>query len=322
MTSDPVDLDARRHRAGPPTRSESIALGAFRTGRVEEIEEDEVPETAARYWSVTTILDVLDKPGLRYWFRNAAIDVLLDVYDGRNPAGAYQLRDGAERVETTSRKKVRSYVGSRMYRRDGERTATQLGIDVHDGLERWAIAGKRPGVDATVARYLDVVERDFFRAFRPTYEAAEMTVLHETWGYAGTLDAIVVIDGKRFVVDYKTSDVDVDDFGKNKGPYPEAALQIAAYRFAELSCWNAKRVTSGQRYYVIDDVARASAVPMPEIDGGLIVQVSPERARVHPVACGPDVHTYFGHVLELASWSFGASRSAVKPPLIPPTDAA
>lgn len=292
---------------------------AVRTGRVVEIEEAEVPPDAATYLSVTTILDQLDKPGLRYWFRNAAIDALLDMYEGRNPAGAYELRDGSERIETTDRRKVRAYVGSRMYRRDGARSATQLGTDVHDALEAWAIDGARPGADAVVSGYLDVVERDFFQAFRPTYEAAEMTVVHETWGYAGTLDAIVVIDGKRFVVDYKTSDVDLDDRGKNKGPYPEAALQVAAYRHAEISCWNAKRVTGGQRYYVIDEAARASAVPMPEVDGGLVVQVSPERARVHPVACGADVHTFFGHLLELASWSFGGgASSAVKSPLIPP----
>lgn len=293
-------------------------LAATRAGRVTEIEESDVRPEDATYWSVTTILDVLDKPGLRHWFRNAAIDALLAVYEGRNPAGAYVLRDGAERIETTDRRKVRSYVGSRMYRRDGERSATQLGTDVHDALERWTLDGRRPGVDATVARYLDVIERDFLGPFAPTFEAAEMTVLHETWAYAGTLDAIIVLDGRRYVLDWKTSDADLNDNGKNKGPYPEAALQLAAYRHAELSCWNAKRVTGGQRYYVIDPAARAAAVPLPEIHGGLIVQVSPERARVHPVSCGRDVHTYFGHVLELASWAFAESKSAIKPPLIAP----
>lgn len=295
-------------------------LGAVRAGRVQEIEASDVGPEDRTYWSVTTLLDVLDKPALRYWFRNTAIDTLLDIYDGRTEAGAYVLVDGRERVETTDRAKVRSYVGSRMYRRQGDtRSATQLGTDVHDAMERWTLDGRRPETDETVARYLDVIERDFLLPFRPSYEAAEMTVLHETWGYAGTLDAIVTVDGVRAVLDYKTSDADLDQHGKTKGPYPEVAMQLAAYRHAELSCWNAKRVTGGDRFYVIDPPAYAAAVPMPEIAAGYVLQVSPDRARLHPVACGPDVHAYFGHVLELASWTLGGvGRSAIKSPLIPP----
>jgi PD-(D/E)XK nuclease superfamily protein len=290
----------------------------YRTGRVTEISEDEVTPDDRTYWSVTTLLDILAKDALLYWMRNTAIDTLLAVYQGRTEEGAYILQDGPERIQTTDLAKVRSYVGSRMYRRTKGRSATQVGTEVHDAMETWALEGHRPVTDDEISPYLDALERDWLLAFRPSYEAAEMTVVHETWGYAGTLDAIVTIGGKRYIVDYKSGATDLNERGRLRGPYPEAALQLAAYRHAELSLWNAKRVTGGQRYYVISPEARAAAVPMPDIAGGFVIQTSPERARVHPVACGPAVHAYFGHVLELASWAFVDSRNAIHPPLIPP----
>jgi len=61
---------------------------------------------------------------------------------------------------------------------------------------------------------------DFSTTFQPKIEVIELHMVSSNLGYAGTLDRILGIDGKRYLVDIKTSN----------SIYPSYWLQLAAYR--------------------------------------------------------------------------------------------
>jgi hypothetical protein len=99
--------------------------------------------------------------------------------------------------------------------------------------------------------------------------------------YAGTLDAILhlpkhvdLFGNGHVVVDYKTS---------AKGPYPEVALQLAAYRNADFAV-----------------LADGTKVDIPEITGGAVLSiVPPDPCKLIEVDCGPGVFDVFLAIQEV-----------------------
>lgn len=65
-----------------------------------------------------------------------------------------------------------------------------------------------------INRYVEFIER-----FNPTIEASEMNVVSSALGFAGTLDRIINLNGKKILLDIKTSNA----------IYPSYWLQLAAY---------------------------------------------------------------------------------------------
>jgi len=59
---------------------------------------------------------------------------------------------------------------------------------------------------------------DWHRRERVEVEAVEKQMCHIAAGYAGTVDAVVIIRGKRWIIDYKAS------------PSARDELQLAAYK--------------------------------------------------------------------------------------------
>lgn len=265
-----------------------------------------------RMWSVTTIIGCLDKPALMYWAAGLTADAAI--------AQADYL---AARIEHEGREKVwKDLRDARFSRPKGQRSATELGTAVHDACERYALTGVKPEVDAEVQPFLDQFDA-WVQKWQPVYEAAEMTVYSPTYGYAGTLDAIMVVDGMRVICDLKTSRQSVDNYGKERGPYPEVALQLAAYRYAELAAtWRARRYEyRKRRYYLLGDSEQTESVPVPKVDGGIAIHISPEHATAYPIKCGEDVHTAFLYIIEAARWSFEMSKTVIGDPLVHPSEA-
>lgn len=64
---------------------------------------------------------------------------------------------------------------------------------------------------------------EFISDFKPKFIESEAFVASRKYGYAGTLDAIVEMNGETYVLDIKT--------GKNI--YPEVGLQLSAYARAD-----------------------------------------------------------------------------------------
>lgn len=61
---------------------------------------------------------------------------------------------------------------------------------------------------------------------RFSLESAEQHVVNRTHGYSGTFDAIGLVRGRRFLIDWKTS----------SGIHPEHELQLSAYAKAAQEC--------------------------------------------------------------------------------------
>lgn len=80
-----------------------------------------------------------------------------------------------------------------------------------------------------------------------------------------------------------------------KGVYPEAALQMSAYRKAGVA-W----------------LRDGTKVPMPAThDRGVVLHLRPEGYRVIPIACGDDVFAQFCIAQRAAEWVSGLSKTVV-----------
>ena len=140
----------------------------------------------------------------------------------------------------------------------------------------------------------------FVAEWEVEFEASEMVVGNRTFGYAGTLDylfrsrriamALSLPLDTLFIGDTKTGG-ELD----RKGVYPEAGLQMAAYRKAEVA-W----------------LRDGSTVPMPVVHStGIVLHLRPEGYRVVPVQCGDDVFAAFRITQQAAEWASGLSKSVV-----------
>jgi hypothetical protein len=150
--------------------------------------------------------------------------------------------------------------------------------------------------------------------FQPSYQATEVCVYEPDFGYAGQCDAFLTIDGVRFIADYKTSRETFDTRGNLKTPYPESvALQLAAYRHAKYAAvWRPRRTEKfKRRYYLLGESEREMAVPVPEVDTGLVIQIGPEACESYPMRCDEQVHTAFLYVLEAFRWIQDTSKTAM-----------
>lgn len=107
---------------------------------------------------------------------------------------------------------------------------------------------------------------------QPKLIAAEIVAFHRTlngWGYGGTADGFFEIDGKVYIVDWKSRGVNSDH-----GCYWDEAAQLGAY--------------AGAEYVIVDDDDEsnphgAKRIPVPHLDGGLIVSIKPDSYEVYPV---------------------------------------
>lgn len=265
-----------------------------------------------RLWSVTTLIGVLDKPALVPW---AAIKTAEAAIDKANTWQSILEQDG--RAEAINYLK-----NSRFRGKPGERSAKDLGTAVHKACEHAAIHGKFRPEDTNDPELVPFLRqyRRFLQDYQPEYVAAEVTVFNPQVGYAGTCDAFLNIEGSRFVVDYKTSRESDDARGKPKGPYPEVALQLAAYRYATLAAaWRARQSEQfKRRYYLLNASERAMAVPVPEVDHGLVIYLTPDRYALHPVRCDEAIFDSFLATVDAARFVLDVGHTVIGNPLIPP----
>lgn len=266
-----------------------------------------------RLWSVTTLIGCLDKPALVPW---AALKTA--------EAAVYDRDKWLSRLDHEGEASAIDYLKNSRFRgkKRGERSATELGKAVHAACEHAALHGQfnpEDVADPELAPFLRQY-RQFLSDFRPTYIAAEVTVFNPTYGYAGTCDAFLTIDGVNYVVDYKTSREDETARGDLKGPYPEVALQLAAYRYAELAAvWRARQHEQmKRRYYLLNENERAMAVPVPEVDHGLVIYLTPTRYALHPVRCDAEIFDSFLAVIDAARFVLDIGKGVIGNPLIPP----
>jgi hypothetical protein len=288
-------------------------------------------------WSVTTILGVLDKPALMYW----AAEMTASAAVGQQATWRGMLEDcddGCAHNSARDCPAVKWLRDARFRRPKNMLSATDLGTVVHALCEGYALTGHKPTADqmreqirltggrgVDVERELPVVQAmvdqfdRWLERFDVSYQATEVAVYSPTYGYAGTLDALLTVDGFRAIGDYKTSREPRDSQGNLKTPYPEVSPQLAAYRFAEhAAVWRPRRTEKfRRRYYLLSAAERAMAEPVPEVDGGLCIYITPESCEAHPVRCDQSVHQAFLFIQEAARWTFETSKNVVGQALVP-----
>lgn len=304
--------------------SDTLALGQPAEDVKTPNDEDQ------RFWSVTTVIGALDKPALMYWAAEEAAKAALA-----------SMRSLPARVEEEGEEAVIKWLRDARFRRPKDRlSATALGTAFHKATEEYALTGIRPdadhlgeivnqlgrrGFDGTAAevavlnQMLDQFDGWLQRA-TPEYMATEVCVMSPTYGVAGTADGFFRLDGVPLIFDIKTSREQFDSRGDQKTPYPEVALQLAAYRHAEIAAvWRPRRFERfRRRYYLASPEEIAMGVPVPEVEGGVCIHVTPGSCEAYAIRCGADVHRAFLYVLEAARWQFDESKTAVGDPLVFP----
>jgi hypothetical protein len=282
------------------------------------IEDAKPADDDLQLWSVTTILGALDKPALLYWASEQA--ALAAIHSEATWRGMLADDDPACRhTDAGSCAAVRWLRDARNRKPKGMRSATELGTLVHEACEQYALTGTRPEVDAEVQPFLDRFD-EWLGKFGPVYQATEVSVYHPELGYAGTTDAFLTIDGVRYIADYKTTRKALDSQGKPSQPYPEqVGLQLAAYRWAKYAAvWRPRRVEKfRRRFYLLGPDERAMAVPVPEVDTGLVIHISPEACEAFPIVCDESVFERYLAVQDAARWLFQESRGVMGEPLMP-----
>ena len=290
---------------------DSVALG-------QPAIEDATPNDADLHlWSVTTIIGALDKPALLYWTGEQT--ALAAIHSTATWQGMLADDDpSCDHTDAATCPAVKWLRDARFRRPKGMRTATELGELVHAACEEYALTGKRPKVDVEVAPFLDAFDAWLDR-FSPSYQATEVAVYHPDFGYAGTTDAFLTIDGVRYIADYKSTRKPVDAQGKPTTPYPEqVGLQLAAYRWAKYAAvWRPRRLEKfRRRYYLLGPDEQAMAQPVPEVDTGLVIHITPESCEAYPIVCDEDVFEAYLAVQDAARWLFQTSKNVMSDPLV------
>lgn len=303
-----------------PRRGETIETSAQPT--------DEV------MWSVTTLIGILDKPALIPWACNTQAERTVE-----------NIETIRQRIWNEGSESAIEYVSKLRWQTDGLLRDSQLGTVAHGLFDEYALSGRRPDVvielhpdhaakgsvlkkaDAVaLEKMLDGFDR-FLQEFQPEFDCCEVVVYspqldrdgNKGYGYAGQADAFVRIGGMRLILDYKTSRKTYTAGGDLRKPYPEVGLQLAAYRHATYAAaFRARRFKSySRRYYMLSDEEKAAAVPVPEVEGGVAVRISPDHMAVYPVRCDERQWEYFLHCQEVARWQFNESKWVVGNPMMP-----
>lgn len=269
-------------------------------------DEIEVPKPDAadeRLYSVTTIIKAAsNNEALIYW-----------AVEETAKAGVGSLKTLHAIIEEQGPEQAIEWLkGARFRRPKGQRTAAELGTAVHRACEEYALTGEKPVVDSELQPFLAQFD-GWCQRFQPVYEAAEMTVYHPEFGYAGTADAFLAVDGVAFIGDYKTTRKSLDAKGNPTTPYSEVALQLAALRHAQFAAaWRVRRWESfRRRYYLIGPDERAMAVAVPKVDAGLAIHITPEHCNAHVVRCDEEIFDAFLYRLEDARFNLETSKSVI-----------
>lgn len=174
-----------------------------------------------------------------------------------------------------------------------------IGSAVHAEAEAYVLGVPRPEPLPAVAPFL-ISFRNFLDDFTPDFELAEATVFNVQEGYAGTLDAVLSVGGRKLLFDWKTG----------KHIYSDVALQLAAYEHAE-----AVLLPDGTTR-PMPAVEGAAALHLREYDPTLDVGDTPDRGySVIPVATGQPAWDAFRYVREVMRWMEETSKGVLSQPI-------
>lgn len=288
--------------------------------------------TGDRLRSVTTILSGgVPKPGLVFWAGNMCTDSAIEhlpqlVAASRNPEQLAEMRSFITRAHTR-KKDERAEVGSAVHTIiECRLLGLELPSSVMVGDQEWAFDG--PELAPFIEHFLD-----FEAKWQPVWTASEMVVANPVHGYAGTLDYTIsaagpIGDALRAYVEAMQLPIEVppgeDIMGDTKtggefygpdgespkltsaghvhGVYPEAGLQMSAYRNAK-TAW-------------LRDGSRVLMPPTAAV--GIVLHLRPEGFRIYPTLCGDREYQYFRHAQMVDEWSSRLASARADRPIVGP----
>jgi len=157
---------------------------------------------------VTSVLKVLDKPALIYWAVGQTIEFFKQTLKPGQSYGEMEIQAMLNEGKVAFRKK--------------SKFATDFGSLVHEWIEKY-IKGQKPEpfTDPKLKNSVDKFLK-WEADNKVKFIESERMIYSKKYKYAGTLDFIAEIDGKKWLGDIKTS----------KAIYDEYLFQTAAYRQA------------------------------------------------------------------------------------------
>lgn len=208
---------------------------------------------------VTTAIGVLDKPALINWAANTTAGYAVDRWD--------------ELAAMPPSKRLAVLQKSRYADVD---KASKRGTEVHKLAEE-LIHGRKVDVPEELAGYVESCVR-FLDDWEPEPVITEFVVAHRKWRYCGTGDAVFRLkDGRVKIIDWKTG---------RTGIYPETALQLAAYKYAEV--------------YVGADGEEHPMADLGIDDVGWGVHIRADGYDPIPLNVSERVFKYFTHIVHVA----------------------
>ncbi len=220
-----------------------------------------------KFWSVTTIVSGgLPKPVLVNWAKKFVATYAVDN------VGKLNALLEPDRNGNVDHEGAIGWLKESPYRDRDKKGA--LGTLIHDAAEAYILGKPMPPWTEEMHPRMEQFLQ-FLRDWEPNYldGMVEAPVYNRAERYAGTLDGICELGGRRVLIDYKTG----------KHVYPETALQLAAYRHAEFI-----------------GAPDGSEIPMPEVDATVVLHIPDVgEYQLIEVDSGPEVFQAFKYVREV-----------------------
>jgi len=162
--------------------------------------------------SVSQIVGIIDKSSaLMYWSAKLAAEYIKN--------NKTHFEDHTHSFDNICQDAITAYKND---------TSKEIGTEVHKQIE---ILIKK-GIEYQIEHEFPIVPEvyncctaflDWIILNKVEVIETEKTLVNFQYGFAGTCDAVAIINGTKYIIDWKTS----------KDIYPEYALQLAAYRMTE-----------------------------------------------------------------------------------------
>lgn len=154
-------------------------------------------------YGVTSIVGVLDKPALLYWAVNQTIISLEGSLKPGIVLDEVQIKEVLDQAKMAHRTK--------------KDKSADIGTMIHEWLETWIKAriAKEPLPELPVNVEMRKAIDSFFQWAKDNKVgliSAERKIYSDKYGYAGTLDLEALVDGKRTIIDFKTSNAIYDEY--------------------------------------------------------------------------------------------------------------
>lgn len=239
------------------------------------------PVTKEIFPSVTTILGILDKGGLPYWYGKQSAIRALELIPLLRRAGTRRMcEDGSCGMCVSCLLAMIQRAGSE----EAERAA--------DRGRRFHVVARHYGVSGEIIEHDEDIEPQvaMFQEFARRHEVVvldtEATIINRSHGYAGTLDAVVTcgwmppkwehLIGTPMIIDYKTK--------RSKGAYDWYAYQLAAYQRGET---------------ILEEDGAESPLTPSSPDWALSLTISADNWHLRPCDISDETFARFARILSV-----------------------